>query len=126
MGFPPLLRLPRRLQTRFRVATLMLVVPLVAAGAVGAAGAVISARATSVLSAQSYDRTQIEALQAQDQDVALDGMAFLATGEAAQLTAMRAGEGTVQSGLVRVAALPTLSAAERPGWPAPSRHGRAP
>ena len=115
MGFPPLLRLPRRLQTRFRVATLMLVVPLVAAGAVGAAGAVISARATSVLSAQSYDRTQIEALQAQDQDVALDGMAFLATGEAAQLTAMRAGEGTVQSGLVRVAALPTLSAAERPG-----------
>jgi diguanylate cyclase (GGDEF)-like protein/PAS domain S-box-containing protein len=115
MGFPPLLRLPQRLQTRFRVATLMLVVPLVAAGAVGAAGAVISARATSVLSAQSNDRTQIEALQAQAQDVALDGMAFLATGEVAQLTAMRAGEGAVQSGLVRVAALPTLSTSERPG-----------
>jgi len=76
---------------------------------------VISARATSVLSAQSNDRTQIEALQAQAQDVALDGMAFLATGEVAQLTAMRAGEGAVQSGLVRVAALPTLSASERPG-----------
>jgi nitrogen fixation/metabolism regulation signal transduction histidine kinase len=115
MRFPPFWRLPQHLQTRFRVATLMLVVPLVAVGAVGAVGAVVSVRATSVLSAQSDDSAQIQALQVQVQDVALDGMAFMATGQVDQLSAMRTSEGAVESALVRVTSLPTLSAGERPG-----------
>ena len=115
MGFPPFWRLPQHLQTRFRVATLMLVIPLVAVGAVGAVGAVVSVHATSVLTAQSDDSAQIQALQVQVQDVALDGMAFMATGQIDQLSAMRTREGAVESALVRLAALPTLGAGERPG-----------
>jgi hypothetical protein len=114
MGFPPFWRLPQHLQTRFRVATLMLVIPLVAVGAVGAVGAVVSVRATSVLTAQSDDSAQIQALQVQVQDVALDGMAFMATGQIDQLSAMWASEGAVESALVRLAAWPTLGAGERP------------
>ena len=64
MGLSALLRLPRPLRTRFRVATLLLVVPLVGAGVVGAVGAMVSARASSALSSQSDDSAEIEALQA--------------------------------------------------------------
>src|ERR1035438_10437825 len=115
MGLSALLRLPRPLRTRFRVATLLLVPPLVGAGVVGAVGAVVSARASSALSAQSDDSAQIESLQGQVQGVALDGMAFIATGQADELSAMRAAERAVESGLERVASLPTLSAGERTG-----------
>ena len=113
MGLPALLRLPRPLRTRFRVATLLLVVPLVGAGVVGAVGAVVSARASSALSAQSDDSAEIEALQVQVQDVALDGLGFIATRRDDELTAMNAGEKAVTSDLERVASLPTLNANER-------------
>ena len=113
MGLPALLRLPRPLRTRFRVATLLLVVPLVGAGVVGAVGAMVSARASSALSAQSDDSAEIEALQVQVQDVALDGLGFIATGRDDELTAMSAGEKAVTSDLERVASLPMLNASER-------------
>jgi diguanylate cyclase (GGDEF)-like protein/PAS domain S-box-containing protein len=115
MGFPRFWRLPQHLQTRFRVATLLLVVPLVAVGVVGAVGAVVSARATSALSAQRDDADQIQALQVQVQDYELDGMAFMATGRANPFTAMQASEDAVARALVRVASLPALSAGERTG-----------
>jgi diguanylate cyclase (GGDEF)-like protein/PAS domain S-box-containing protein len=115
MGLSALRRLPRPLQARFRAATLLIVLPLVAAGVVGAVGAVISARASSALSAQNDDSAQIEALQVQVQNVALDGLAVITTGQPDELSAMQADAEAVGSALKRVAALPTLTTAERTG-----------
>jgi diguanylate cyclase (GGDEF)-like protein/PAS domain S-box-containing protein len=115
MGLSALVRLPEPLQARFRVATLLIVLPLVTVVLVAAAGSVISTSAGLALSAQSDDSAQIEALQVRVQDVALDGLAVITTAQVDELTAMQADAAAVASALVRVAALPTLNAAERTG-----------
>lgn len=106
------LRAPRRLQTRFRIAAFLLVLPLVGLAAVSAIGLADSTTAAANVREDEQQQSQIDRLHEHVQDAALTQTEFLATHRGDEAAAMATAANQVDNDLTALASTPTLSTDE--------------
>jgi diguanylate cyclase (GGDEF)-like protein/PAS domain S-box-containing protein len=103
---------PRRLPTRFRVASLLLLSPLIGVAVVSGISLARSAEAGTNLAQAQQEAAKLESLHSHLQDVALAGTAYAGAGGPDELTVMATGEADVEADLAGLVKLPSLDSAQ--------------